>query len=81
MSTSKNLEVGLDGTKCNTVYSSNFHPVLFVYSVRNYRGFSGFRMSDERYTAYPQEQEYLLQEGFRVYALDVENDFVINNTH
>ena len=30
---------------------------------------------------YPEEQEYLLMEGFRVYVLEVEDGFKIKNQH
>jgi len=76
-STSKNLEVALDISKCDTKYEDHQQPVLFVYCVRNYDGFRGFRMNNSKFTAYPQEQEYLLMEGFQIYVAEVENDFLI----
>ena len=74
-STYKNFEYALELSKC-TSYNTFLHtPVLFVYSIRNYTGFQGFRLSDKRYSVYPSEQEYLLVEGLVVYVLDVEEDF------
>ena len=70
-STSQNLDVALGFSKCHTDYTDDQQPVLFVYSIKNYFGFSGFRMTDKRYSMYPSEQEVLLMEGFEVYVLDV----------
>ena len=78
-STSRNLEVALGFSKCTTDYSDNQQPVLFVYSIRNTSGFCGFRMTDDRFSVYPHEQEYLLMEGFRVFILDVEEGVQIEN--
>lgn len=80
-STSKNLEVALDFSKCHTDYSNLQTPVLFVISVLNYTGFKGFRLNDKRYSVYPEEQEVLLMEGFTVYVLEVEEGFEICNKH
>ena len=81
-STSKNLDVALGFSQCDTDYDAeNKQAVLFVYSIRNYDGFSGFRLNSKRYTLYPEEQEYLLMEGFRVYVLEVEDGFKIKNQH
>lgn len=43
-----------------------------MISVRNYLGFHAFRMNDDRYTAFPQEQEYLLMEGMFLWVMKVE---------
>ena len=48
--------------------------------MRNYSGFAGFRNTDERFTAYTHEQEYLLVEGLKVYVLDVEPNVEFINT-
>ena len=71
ISTSQNLDVALCFSKCHTDYTDDQQPVLFIYSIQNYDGFCGFRMTDKRYSMYPSEQEVLLMEGFRVYVLDV----------
>jgi len=46
-STSKNLEVALGFSKCHTKYEITKQPVLFIYSIRNYVGFAGFRLTDK----------------------------------
>lgn len=81
MNTSKNLEVALNYTKCHTEYAAEQQPVLFVYSIRNYNHFSGFRLNDKRFTPYPEEEEYLLMDGFWIYVLDVEDNYEIVNKH
>lgn len=53
-------------------------PTLFVISVRNYRGFAGFRLNTPYYSAHSQEDEYLLMDGLRMFVLKVE-DFAIDN--
>ena len=80
-STSKNMEVALGFSKCHTDYSGNQQPVLFVFSICNDYGFNGFRMNSKRYSVYPGEQEYLLMEGFKVFALKVEDSFKIKNQY
>ena len=57
-STTKNLDVALNYSKCHTDYffeSVNQTPVLFVFSILNWVGFEGFRMNQTRYTMYPEE--------------------------
>jgi len=54
-STSKNLDVALGYSQCHTKYKSNQQPVLFIYSILNYRGLEGFRLNDKRFSVYPQE--------------------------
>ena len=78
-STSKNLDVALGFSQCHKDFSSHQQPVLFVYSIRNYEGFDGFRLNSKRYSVYPGEQEYLLMEGFIVYVLGIEDKFTIKN--
>ena len=63
-STSKNLDVALGFSGCHKNYSADHQPVLFVFSIRNWFGFNGFRLNDYKFSVYPQEQEYLLMEGF-----------------
>ena len=48
-------------------------PAMFVISVVNFKGFSGFRMNSEDYSAHPHEQEYLFMEGARFVVLKVED--------
>ena len=54
-STYKNFEVALNFSKCDTDYGNNYEAALFVFSIRNYAGFEGFRMTNVRYSAFPQE--------------------------
>lgn len=44
-------------------------PVILVYCVLNYKGFTGFRMNTKNYSEHCYEKEVLLQEGFRVHVL------------
>jgi len=44
-------------------------------------GYHGFRLSDKRFSVYPEEQEFLLMEGFQVYVLEIEQGFEILNYH
>lgn len=80
-STSKSLDVALGFSGAETEHSINQQPTLFVFSIRNYFGFSGFRLSDKRWSIYSQEEEYLLNGGFRVFVLDIEHDFEISSHH
>jgi len=52
-STSKNLDVALGFSNCHNDFSGDQKPVLFVFSIRNWLGFNGFRMNDKRFTVYP----------------------------
>jgi len=40
--------------------------------MRNYEGLSAFRLNNLKYSAYSEEKEYLLIEGFMVYVMEVE---------
>ena len=61
---------------CAHSKSPEFIPVLFVISVRNYLGYHAFRMSDDRYTAFPEEQEFLLMDGIFLWVIKVEDILV-----
>ena len=75
-STTKNLDVSLSFSKCNTNdLKPDDEPVLFVYLMQNYQGFPGFRLNDKAYSNVPTEYEYLLKEGILVHVLAVERDF------
>ena len=78
-STSKNLDVALGFSKCHNNHEENQLPVLFIYSINNFYGFKGFRLNDKRFSVYPEEQEFLLMEGFKVFVLDVQYGFKISN--
>ena len=58
----------------------DFIPVLFVIACQNYEAPWGIMMNNEAYTAYPEEGEFLLQEGCRVYVLAVDSDVKIENS-
>ena len=80
-STSRSIKVALNFAKVpqqdsNTTTNS----VIFVFLFTNYCGFPGFRLSDSRYSAYPNEEEYLLVEGCPVRVLQIA-DMVITNSH
>jgi len=49
--------------------------------MRNHDGFDGFRLNDKRFSVFPYEQEFLLMEGFQVFVLEVQDEFVIKNKH
>ena len=78
-STSRNLEVALDYSKCHKKYDNGKTPVLFVFNQSNIYGFTGFRMTDERYTPFPYEQEVLLEEGKSVKVIGVDDGLLIKN--
>jgi len=53
-------------------------PVLFVVAINVNSGH--FSMSNEAYTAYPEEGEVLLTEGNKVTILGIDQNFKIENT-
>ena len=55
-----------------------FKSVLFVISIQNHYGFSGFRLNSANYSAYPQEEEVLLVEGTTIFVLNVEEITIQN---
>ena len=54
-------------------------PVLFVMTCQNYHRFNGISMASEAFSAYPREQEVLLNEDFKCYVLKTQQDFLIQN--
>ena len=78
-STSKNLDVALGFSQCKTDYPAYKQPVLFIFAIQNSIGFMGFRLNSKRYSVYPEEQEFLLCEGFKVYILGIEDKVKISN--
>ena len=68
-SATSDLKVALDQAKSKNAFEK---PTLFVISVRNYRGFAGFRLNQPQYSAHPHEKEFLLQDGLRMFVLKVE---------
>ena len=78
----KNLVTALNYSKCaEDKINKNLKPVLFVYLIKNFKHFYGFRLNNQNYSAYPQEQEYLFMEGMSAWILNVEDDVVIKNEH
>ena len=61
-STSRNLEIVLINSKCDTAHGDDMEPVLYIYSITNYDGLRGFRVNEANYSAFPHEHEYLLCE-------------------
>ena len=47
-------------------------PVLFVISMKNYKKYHGFRLTNQNFSAHQYEQEFVLSEGFAVNILKVE---------
>lgn len=45
------------------------YPVILVFCVLNYKGYTGFRLNTANYSEHCYEKEVLLQEGFRVHVL------------
>jgi len=78
-STSSNLGVALGFSKCsiNDVKMTG-KSVLFVFFFQNYGSFSGFRLNQPEYSAFPHEEEYLLMEGIEVTVLAVDENMVMN---
>ena len=58
----------------------DFIPVLFVIACKNYHAPNGILMNNEAYTAYPEEGEFLLQEGCIVFVQAVDSDVKIENS-
>ena len=79
-STSMSLKEALVFSKCTSMDTNNL-PVLFVFALQNYKGYAGFRLNEDKYSAYPLEEEVLLKEGFEVYVLRVETMTVQNRSH
>ena len=61
----------------NHIDDPDYKPVLFVFLLKNYNGFSGWRLTNSNYTAYPQEQEFLFREGFGIIVLHVDDSVLI----
>lgn len=53
-------------------------PAIFVISCMNFTGFSGIQMNCEAYSAYPEEREILIADGFDCYILQVIISYTIN---
>ena len=66
---SRNLKVALKFAFQNA--KSEHLPTLFVIACQNYNQPRGFLMSNEAYSAYPSESEFVFMEGCLVYVLAV----------
>ena len=62
------LDCALANTHMNTM------PVIFCMSNANYNSFGGFSMANQAYSAYPTEQEVVLNQGTEAYVLSVERE-------
>ena len=71
-STSLDIRVALDFAKTS---DRDQEMVLFVICIQNYKDFEGFRMNNRQYTAYPEEKEILLMEGFPVAILGADEHY------
>lgn len=67
------LDMAIEEPKPATV------PTLFILTCHNYMGFNGFNMGNQAYSAYPNEQEAVFNEGTYVHVLDVEKDVPLHN--
>ena len=54
-------------------------PVLFVFLIKNYQSPRGILMTNEAYTAYPDEGEFLLMEGIDVHVLSIEHGYKLQS--
>ena len=57
----------------------DYTPVLYVILSQNYYFSRGVQMNNEAYSAYPDEGEFLLTEGCKVFVLKVEHNVKITN--
>jgi len=79
-STSKYFEVALGFSKCTYQFLNlGEKSTIFVFLIQNYYGFPGFRLTQENYSAFPYEQEYLLEEKMSTKVIEIEKDLIINN--
>lgn len=54
-------------------------PCLFVIACRNYQGFAGFSIGNQAYSAYPAEQEVILNDDCNVKVLDVMHQYPLHS--
>ena len=77
-STSSNLGVALGFSKCSKLDNElSGKSVLFVFFFQNYNTFGGFRLNQPEFSAFPDEEEYLLMEGIGVRVLKVDENVVM----
>ena len=60
-------------------HKADYTPVIFVIICRNFYPPDGICMNNEAYSAYPDEGEFLLTDGCKMYILDVQYGFKISN--
>lgn len=58
-----------------------FTSVLFVLSCRNYNSPFGIRLNNPAFSAFPEEDEFLLSEGCGVYVLKIQKNVKIKNDY
>merc|ERR1712070_613752 len=78
-SCSKNIKVALEFAVPKEL-KEGYTPTLFVIAIRNYSSFNGVALSNEAYTAYPNEAEVLLTDGCSMYVLAIDTGVKIENT-
>ena len=74
-STSEIIDIALRFAKPN---EEDELPVLFIFYVWNFQNYSGFRLNDERYSAFPNECEHLLPEGQQICVEEYEEIEITN---
>ena len=77
---SQSIKVALDDALFENQGDEGYIPVLFSICMKNYQRFTGVRLCNENYSAYPSENDTLLMEETSVFTLGVE-DHLIQNTH
>lgn len=73
----ENLATALDASFENP--RPKTQPVLFVLSMRNWKGYNGLRLRNEGYSAYPAEKQLLLFQGLTVFVLKVQKVSIDNS--
>lgn len=79
-STSRNPLVAL-GFALDKPTKVDFVPVIYVFLCKNYDFVAGFQLNNEALTAYPEEAEFLLEQGCNVTVLAVEENVILKNKH
>ena len=79
-SATKSVVIALNQSRCAQPQApKDATPVLFVFLMQNYDSLEGFRLSNDSYSAYSYEQEYLLQACLNLHVLSIEKDVLIEN--
>merc|ERR1712086_602585 len=80
-STSSNLGVALEFSRCSKKKDDIevcVKPVLFVFFFQNFNIFSGFRLNKPEFSAFPDEEEFLLKEGYGFIVLKIDENVVMD---